>query len=347
MHWCRGKERLRLKKRRYLFIIWCMFFSFCFLGCRAVKVKESVSLMGTFVEITVWDKDRANAYKAIEEAFQEMERVEHLASIFREDSEISEINRAGKAKLSSSLFYLIKQAYYVGDLTKGAFDITVSPLSSLWKEKIAKKEIPSQKDISQLLELVNYRDITFGDNNEISFRKKGVSIDLGGIAKGYAVDCAVSILKDYKIRNALVNAGGDIFVLGKNKTKKWSVALQHPRIKQEILGTIGLKNKAIFTSGDYESFFIKDEIRYHHIINPQTGYPSKECISVTILADNGSLADGLATGIFVLGPFEGMRLIESLSGVEGIIIDTKGEMIFSSGLGKSNIYKGEKMLLWK
>ncbi len=328
-----------LKEKQIIFVVGCGIIVFCFLGCREVKLKKDTSLMGTFVEITVWDKDKLNADKAINSAFGKIKKIEQIASIFKKESEISVLNQQGQAKLSPQLYSLLKQSCRVGSLTGGAFDITIAPLSVLWKEKIAKQKVPDKEEISSLQGLVNYKNIVFGDNNRIYFKKKGTAVDLGGIAKGYAVDCAVRVLKEYKIKNALINAGGDVFVLGKDKNEKWSIALQHPRLKEEILGTLNLENKAIFTSGDYERFFEKEGVRYHHIIDPRTGSPAVECISVTIIADNSALADGLSTGILVLGSIDGMRLIEDLPDVEGIIIDDRGKMLISSGLKNSDIYQ--------
>ncbi len=328
-----------LRKKKNIFIVGYGLIVFCFLGCREVKVKKTTSLMGTFVEITVWDKDTTNADKAIESAFSKIREIERIASIFKEESEVSILNRQGRAKVSSEMYSLLEKACQVGNLTRGAFDITIAPLSILWKEKITKEEIPGEREISSLQKLVNYKNIVFGDDNEIYFKKKGMAVDLGGIAKGYAVDCAILVLKKHKIRNALINAGGDVFVLGKDNIEKWSIALQSPRLKEEILGTINLENKAIFTSGDYERFFEKKGIRYHHIINPRTGYPVEECISVTVITGNSVLADGLATGILVLGSIGGMRLIEYLPDVEGIIVDNTGKVFFYSGLKNFGIYQ--------
>ncbi|MCK4532841.1 FAD:protein FMN transferase [bacterium] len=328
-----------LRKKQNISIVVCGVIVFCFLGCREAKVKKSTSLMGTFVEITVWDKDKLNADKAIKSAFGEIKKIEQIANIFKQESEICVLNRQGQAKLSPQLYSLLKQSCRVGGLTGGAFDITIAPLSVLWKEKIAKQKVPDKEDIFSLQELVNYKNIVFEDNNQVYFKKEGMAVDLGGIAKGYAVDCAVRVLKEYRIKDALINAGGDVFVLGKDKDEKWSIALQHPRLKEEILGTLNLENKAIFTSGDYERFFEKKGIRYHHIIDPRTGSPAVECISVTIIADNSAVADGLATGILVLDSGEGMKLIEDLPDVEAVIIDNTGKVFISSGLKKYDIYQ--------
>ncbi len=328
---------LILRKKQNIFIVGCGVIVFCFLGCREVKVKKTTSLMGTFVEITVWDKNKISADKAIESAFSKIREIERIASIFKRESEVSVLNQQGRAKVSSEMYSLLEKACQIGNLTRGAFDITIAPVSILWKEKIDREEIPGEREISSLQKLVNYKNIVFGDDKEIYFKKKGMAVDLGGIAKGYAVDCALLVLKKYKIKNALINAGGDVFVLGKDNTEKWSIALQNPRLKEEILGIIDLQNKAIFTSGDYERFFEKKGIRYHHIINPRTGYPVEECISATVITDNSVLADGLATGILVLGSGEGMKLIEDLPDAEAVIIDNTGKVFLSSGLKNSDI----------
>jgi thiamine biosynthesis lipoprotein len=180
------------------------------------------------------------------------------------------------------------------------------------------------------------------ENGKIKFAKRGMGIDLGGIAKGYAVDAAIRVLKEKNVESAMVNAGGDIYVLGRKHGKPWRIGIRHPRRGGEILGIVEVEDKAIVTSGDYERYFFSEGKRYHHILNPKTGYPANECQSVTIVAKKATIADGLATGVFVLGPREGMDLVESLEEVEGVIVNKEGEMSVSSGLVSKIEYVNEK-----
>ena len=172
--------------------------------------------------------------------------------------------------------------------------------------------------------LVNYRSIILDKKDQtVKFKRKGMAINLGGVAKGYALDRAIKVLKERKVKEALINAGGDIKIMGK---RDWKIGLQHPRKEDEVLAVIKLKDQAIATSGDYQRYFIKKGKRYHHIINPETGYPANKCMSVTIIGPNAIQTDILATGVFILGPEKGMELIEILENVEGIIVDVQGKI---------------------
>jgi thiamine biosynthesis lipoprotein len=218
-------------------------------------------------------------------------------------------------------------------LTSGAFDVSIRSLSALWGGKGKLKEIPEAREIEEKLPLVNYKNIILDERNQtVEFKKKSMALDLGAIAKGYALDRAIKVLQGKGIKEALINVGGDIRVIGE---RRWKVGLQHPRKENEFLTVIKLKNRAIATSGDYQRYFIKECKRYHHIINPETGYPALECMSVTIIGPEAILVDVLATGVFILGPGKGMKLVESLKDVEGIIIDSQGRVLSSSGLKRT------------
>ncbi len=266
-------------------------------------------------------------------AFNEIKRIEKLMNVHDPESEISRINRLGSKKaikVSKEIFEVLERALEYSKLTSGAFDASIRPLSHLWGEKGKLKEVPEVKEIEEKLPLVNYKNIILNEGNQtVEFKREGMALDLGGIAKGYAMDCAIKVLRERGIEEALVNAGGDIRVIGE---RDWKIGLQHPRKENEVLAVIRLKGQAIATSGDYQRYFIKEGKRYHHIINPETGYPALECMSVTIIGPNAIQTDILATGVFILGPKEGMKLIESLKDVEGIIIDYQGKVFLSPGL---------------
>jgi len=330
-----------MKKYRALIFVFLIFF---ISGCGKKEYGKVEFLMDTVVEIKVHHKRKAEAEKAINSSMEEMRRVEQKMSYFLPGSEVSRINKEaflkgkkgsllaeGWISVSDELFSLLEESVILSKLTKGCFDITISPLWKIWKFEGENLEVPSKGEIERVLKLVAYNNMIL-QNRKISFAKKGMGIDLGGIAKGYAVDVAVRVLKKKNINSAMVNAGGDMYVLGRKQGKPWRIGIRHPRREGEILGTIEVENKAIVTSGDYERFFFSGGKRYHHIINPKTGYPADECQSVTIVAKEATFADGLATGIFVLGPKEGMALIENLEGVEGIIVNKQGDVSASSGL---------------
>jgi len=286
-------------------------------------------LMGTTVEIKVLSANETQAEKAIEAAFTEISHVDNIASIFKNESEVSRLNRQGFSS-DPELFEIIDRALYVSKLTGGAFDITVIPLIKLWAIKTDKPRVPAEEEINRTLKMIGYQRIKLDYKIKKVYLNK-VEVDLGGIAKGFAVDKAIMVLKRYGVQKGLVNAGGDIRFIG---DKTWSIGLAHPRLKDKLVKEIKLKNKAIVTSGDYERYFIQRDKRYHHIINPATGYPATECASVTIISDDAATADALATGVFVLGPRKGLALIERLKDTEGIIIDTQGNIYTSAGIQK-------------
>lgn len=292
-------------------------------GCNKIIYEKTESFMNTYFQIKVADSNENKAKSTVKEAFNEILRVEKKLSCYRYKNIIAEINKTGKVTTDLEVIELIKKSLYFSQITDGAFDITVYPLIKLWNFK--KKKVPSKEQILSIVPLVNYKNIAIKGN---IITTKGTSFDLGGIAKGYAVDCAAKILKNNGMKSGLVNGGGDLIVFG-NKT--WEIGLQHPRKPDKVLEIIPLKDMAIATSGDYEKYFIKNNKRYHHIMNPKTGYPAEGCMSVTIIAKDATSADALATGIFVLGPKKGMNLIESLPDIEGIIISSQGEILVSSG----------------
>ena len=328
------------KFKALIFVFLIIFIS----SCGKKEYSKVEFLMDTVVEIKIYHRSKAEAQEAIDSSMEEMRRVEQKMSYFLPGSEVSRINKEaflegkkgsllaeGWISVSDELFSLLEESVLLSELTKGCFDITIYPLWKIWKFEGENLEVPGKGEIERALKLVAYKNMIL-QNGKINFTKKGMGIDLGGIAKGYAVDAAIKALKERNVESAMVNAGGDIYVLGRKQGKPWRIGIRHPRREGEILGTIEVENRAIVTSGDYERFFFSGGKRYHHIVNPKTGYPAYECQSVTIVAKEATFADGLATGIFVLGPKEGMALIENLEGVEGVIVNKEGDVSASSGL---------------
>jgi len=339
-------------ERFRILILLFLLFSIC--GCGKKEYSRVEFSMDTVVEIKVYHSRKAEAGEAIDSSMKEIKRVEQKMSRFLPASEVSRINKqalsAGKSAsglkegwipVSSELFSLLEESVRLSNLTKGCFDVTVCPLWKMWKFEGENIEVPGKREIETALELVAYKNMILQDG-KIKFAKKGMGIDLGGIAKGYAVDAAIKVLKEKNVKSAMVNAGGDIYVLGRKQGKPWRIGIRHPRKEGEILGIVEVEDRAIVTSGDYERFFFSEGKRYHHIFNPKTGYPAEECQSVTIVAKKATFADGLATGVFVLGPKEGMALIESLEEVEGVIVNKEGEVSVSSGLVSKIEYVNQK-----
>ena len=300
----------------------------------AQPFKRTEIIMGTTVEITVIPANE----EAVREAFAAIRKVDQLMSIYKPDSEVSLLNEQGENQLSLETIQVIQQAIKFAEITEGAFDITCRPLINLWKKAKKEQKIPSPEEIEQAGKLVDYRKIIL-KGNLVKLPEPGMKIDLGGIAKGYAVDRAIQVLKIRGVRRALINAGGDLYVLGTpGWGKKWTVGIQDPRHLDKVLTVIKVSNCGIASSGDYRRYFILEGRRFSHIVDPRTGQTVEEVpMSVTIIAPDATTADALATGVFVLGPGKGISLIESLPGVEGLIIsevDEDEQMNSSSGWEK-------------
>jgi len=305
-----------------------------------MKFEETRDLMGTYVRVVIY-ADEGIAEEAINAAFARMEEIERIATTWDSEGEAFKLNQKGYSDTpSDELLELINLSLYYSELTDGSFDITVQPLLDLWEYKPdADKqfweldESTQKPEINKALKLVGTDQIIIEDNT-ISFKEEGTKITLGGIAKGYAVDEALEVLKDMGIKYALVDAGGDIGAIGsKPDNELWSIALVNPDDTSEYLVDFKIKDNSVATSGNYERYF-DPEKQAHHIINPETGYSATGCISVTIIAESCTQADVLATGVFVMGPEDGMRLVESLDDVECFIIDADRIIHQSSGLSR-------------
>lgn len=327
--------KMRKQGRRNWYVLVFLILLF---GCRENKIEETKFLMATVVDIKVYQTDEKAARAAIKKAFDEIERIEGAFSNYKEDSFISKINRGSGmwTEVPDEVISLIRQAVKFSVLTGGAFDITVGPLVNLWGFGVVKKHhIPSDKEISDSVLLVGYKDIEI-DGEKSSIRiKKGMLLDIGGIVKGYAVDRAVEVLREAGIKNALVNAGGNIFMLGEKKwAKPFKIGIQHPRREKEIITVLKISDAALSTSGDYQNYFVENGKRHNHIFDPRTGQSACLCWSVTIVAKDATTADILSTGVFVMGPEKGLRLVESLPDVECFIVDAAGKVVRSGGFDK-------------
>lgn len=300
-------------------------------GLGLTSLKRTEIIMGTLIEITVIPANE----KAVGEAFEAIKKVDTLMSTYKEDSEISILNREGEGQISEETLEVIKDALRFSELSKGAFDITCRPLLNLWKKAKKEKKIPTKEEIEEACSLVGYQNIIL-DGNQIRLKKKGMQIDLGGIAKGYAVDKAVEALKKNGIKRALVNAGGDLYALGTNRQgEEWQIGIQDPREKDKIVDIIRVEDKGVATSGDYIRYFTLEGRRFSHIVDPRTGLTVQDVpMSVTIVGPEATSTDALATGVFVLGPEEGMKLINSLPEVEGMIISEGMKKLTSQGWEK-------------
>lgn len=319
--------RLAALSALLIIVIFAAFMPRCIYDNAAVIEKEQF-LMGTIVRIKAPIRAAGNAKRtgeAIDKAFAEIARVESVFSAYKDDSEISKINRLEKGealKISVETFDLISKSVEYNKKTEGAFDITVKPLIDIWAKAKAGGKMPAEGDIKNALERVGSMDILLDKAaGAISFKKNGMAVDLGGVAKGYAVDRAIKILTEYGVKNAIVDSGGDMYCLGApSKREAWNVGIQHPRDKDKIFLEVKLRNKAVDTSGDYEKYFVSGGKRYSHIIDPRTGYPIGDgVVSASVIADDAATADILATALCVLGR-EGLKIIDTASGQDAVIV---------------------------
>jgi len=288
--------------------------------------------MGTSVEITVSQTDSRRAEEAMNAAFREVERIDLLMSHYRPESEVSQITRQAGEKetqVSPETLEVVERALYFSRLSGGAFDITIGPVFRLWDFREGK--IPGEKSLQENLKKVDYRKIRVDRAKSLVYlESRGMELDLGAIAKGYAVDRASAVLRKGGVENFLVTAGGDLAVSGaKGKGVPWTVGIQHPRFPAELIAKLRPAQAAVATSGDYKKFFSRGGERYHHILTPSTGLPARECQSVTIIAPSAMDADALATSVFVLGPKKGFALLEHFPDVQAIIVDRRGSVLLS------------------
>ena len=322
--------------RQFRFLIFPPLFLTAILSCGSSEedlIRRTQFIMGTLVEIIIREPSQVKAQLALSSAFDEMRRLEKLMSTHLPDSEISRLNAEADGKnwqvVSQEVLEVIKRGIHWGNRSDGAFDISIFPVSSLWRFDDDNPFIPDAQRLVQAVGLVNFREVEI-DGTSIRLKQPGMSLHLGAIAKGYAVDKAMAVLQKNGIRHALINAGGDLKAIGQRKDgQPWSIGLQHPRQPEKLIASIALSKKAVATSGDYQKYFMKENVRYHHILDPATGMPVKGVISSTIVANSVMDADALATAVFVLGPEKGMALVDSLDGVEGMLVTESGDTLFS------------------
>jgi thiamine biosynthesis lipoprotein len=288
--------------------------------------------MGTFFEIQVYGVDRSAATRAIDAAFDEIERVEALLSEWRETSEISAVNReAGRrpVRVGPELYEVIERSLELRERTGGAFDITFAACGRLWS--FPESRVPEPEEIEDCLANVGGEIVLDPEGSTVFLPDPGMRIGIAAVGKGYGVDRAVEVLADRGITNYIVDGGGDIRLSGSKGDRSWSVGIQHPRQPGRVFEALQLDAGAVVTSGDYQKFFERDGVRYHHILDPRTGRPAPASIAVTVLAPDATLADALATGLFVMGPQAGLELVESLPGVEALFFGPHMQVHRSTG----------------
>lgn len=303
-------------------------------------LKEPISrnelILGTVISIKLYDEVEEDIFDLV---FDRLREIENKMTINGENSEVIQVNlNSGKdfVKVSEDTFYVVEKGIHFSSLSNGRFDISIGPLVKLWNIGTEAAKVPSQDDIDKKAKLVNYKDVILDSSTKsVKLKNEGMILDLGAIAKGYAADEAVRILKENNIKRGILNLGGNIFAYGsKDENSPWKIGIQNPfSTRGEYIGLVNVADKTVVTSGIYERYFEENGVRYHHILDPETGYPVENSLAgVSIIADSSIDADALSTSVFSLGLDKGMVLIESLENVEAVFVTKESKVYISSGL---------------
>ena len=332
------------KFKKYTKALLCLSLIFILTGCTKKAeeqqqtqepIKRSEMLMGTVISVTLYDSTDETI---LDKVFDKVKELESIFSINESGTEVDKINdNAGiePVKVSDDTIAVVKEGLHYSELSHGKFDITIGPLVKLWNIPDA-IVIPTQEEIEAVIPLTNYKDVVIDENNKtVYLTKPGMMLDLGGIAKGYTADVISQMLTDEGVKSAIIDLGGNIFAHGeKISGDSWKIGVQNPfSTRGDIVGAIPVKNKSIVTSGIYERYIEVDGVKYHHILNPETGYPYENNIAgITIISDKSSTGDALSTSVFALGIEEGIKFVEGLDGVDAIFVTKDNEIYLTSGM---------------
>lgn len=336
------------KLKKYAKSLLCLSLVFMLVGCsqntkkneetaQQEPVKRTEMLMGTVISVTLYDSTDESI---LDKVFDKVKNLEETFSINETGTEVDKINdNAGiePVKVSDDTIEVVKEGIYYSDLSHGKFDITIGPLVKLWNiPDRPTEDIPTQDELNVVLPLTNYKDVVIDEANKTVFlTRPGMMLDLGGIAKGYAADVISKMLTDEGVKSAIIDLGGNIFAHGEKVSgDTWKIGIQNPFSNRgEIVGAISVKNKSIVTSGIYERYIEVDGVKYHHILNPETGYPYENDIAgITIISDKSTTGDALSTSVFALGIEEGMKFVEELDDVDAIFVTKEKGIYVTSGI---------------
>lgn len=343
----RIKARKSRMKKIYLVGLFCILSMIGMTGCSVDKEQtkevmlteqeeameqsqKEIFAMDTYMTVTAYGKE---AEEAAEAAIEEIERLDLLLSTGDDDSEISSLNQKGEGTVSEDVVKLLKEAATLHRSTEGAFDISIYPMMEIWGFPTGNYQIPTKKELQELLLKVDGSKVNWDEKSKrVSFGIEGMKIDLGGIAKGYTSSRIMDLWEEYGITSGMVNLGGNVQVLGsKVDGSAWKVGIQNPTDETSYLGVLSIQNKAVITSGGYERYFEEDGKTYHHILDPATGYPAENgLMSVTIVSENGTLADGLSTALFVMGREKALEYWQEHSDEFDVILLQEDEKIYAT-----------------
>jgi len=295
---------------------------------------DTESIMGTRVHAELWHENAATAAQLLEAVMAEMRRIDATYSPYVESSDLSVLNREaprGWVRVTPEMFELLSQSRRMSELTDGAFDVTYASVGRYYDYRAGKR--PDDALIREAVQAIDYRYVELDpEGPRVRYAHPRVYVDLGGIAKGFAVDRAAAILRRAGVEQAGISAGGDSYIIGDRRGEPWTVGIRDPRREDEMAAVLPLMDTAVSTSGDYERFFERDGVRYHHILDPATGRSARDSWSVTILGPEVTCTDALSTSVFVLGPERGLELIDRLPGIDAIVIDAAGRLRYSAEL---------------
>jgi len=335
--------------KRWSLVISLLFVIFACSGCRlkSAQLKEFTDekfLMDTLIQVTVYSDDEQRGKEALDKAFAEFERINNLTDRFPKDeentaasSDVIRINENAGIKpvqVSTDTLNIVQRSLYYAQLSGGSFDITIGPIMDLWGFGKNEQHVPSDDQIKKTLSLVDYRKVIVDpDNGTVYLQKPGMSLDFGGVAKGYATEEAAKVLRESGIKHALINAGGNVYALGtKPDGSPWRVGVRDPRNENGLIAVLSVKDTSVVTSGDYERYFEERGVRYSHLIDPSTGKQARDLMQTTVVTESSTDADILNKPLFVLGHQRGMSFTKSLQGVGAIFVSADKQVTFTDNL---------------
>jgi thiamine biosynthesis lipoprotein len=292
------------------------------------------AIMGTAIRVELWSDDRANGAAAIAAGVRGMHRNARASCAFKPESELSLINREAASRavpISQEMFGLLQRSIEFSRASAGAFDITFASVGALYDYRTGIK--PTESELARARAAIGYRNLILDPRAcSVRFARTGVRIDLGGFAKGYAVDNGAAILRRHGIAHGIVTAGGDSHIVGDRRGRPWAIGIRNPRRQGDVIALLPLEDSALSTSGDYERFFERDGVRFHHVIDPKTGKSPSHVQSVTVVAPDGLTTEALSKCVFVMGVEKGLQFIESRPGVDAVVVDDMGVLHYTTGL---------------